>query len=288
MTAGEGQLLVVTGLSGSGKSYVGHALEDVGYATVDNLPLSLFSEFAEEVAAGRMPRAKNAVVLDVRNPDFAAKFPALLETLRGRLPTRILFLDCDDRALLNRFSETRRPHPLAEGRTLTEAIALERKILQDVKETADLVIDTSGMTVHELRAAVGQHFREPGDPGELLVSIVSFGYKYGIPPVDICLDVRFLANPHFDPRLRSRTGRDPDVALFIEAGELTEPFYRRLLDFVSWCLPNYRRENRAYLTVGIGCTGGRHRSVYIAERLGRDVQALGYPVRVTHRDEASS
>ncbi|MGE5345278.1 MAG: RNase adapter RapZ [Acidithiobacillales bacterium] len=286
MTAGDVQLLVVTGLSGSGKSYVGHALEDVGYTTVDNLPLSLLSEFAEEVASGRMPRRKNAVVLDVRNPDFAAEFPAHLESLRKRLPIRLLFLDCEDRALLNRFSETRRPHPLADGRTLPEAIALERKLLGNVKEKADLVIDTSGMTVHELRAAVGQHFRDPGDPGELAVSIVSFGYKHGLPPVDLCIDVRFLANPHFDAVLRPRTGHDPDVVRFMEAGELTEPFYRRLLGFLGWCLPNYRRENRAYLTVGIGCTGGRHRSVYVAERLARDVAALGYPVRVTHRDEA--
>ena len=286
MKPGDFQLLVVTGLSGSGKSYVGHALEDVGYLTVDNLPLSLLSRFAEEVAAGRMPRPKNAVVLDVRNPDFAGQFPALLDTLKRRLPIRILFLDCEDRALLNRFSETRRPHPLAEGRTLPEAIALERRLLRDVKERADLVIDTSGMTVHELRAAVGQHFRDPGDPGELAVSIVSFGYKNGVPPVDLCIDVRFLANPHFDAELRPRTGRDPDVVRFIEAGEQTDPFYVRLRDFLAWCLPNYRRENRAYLTVGVGCTGGRHRSVYIAERLARDVAALGYPVRVTHRDEA--
>ncbi len=288
MTQGETQLLVVTGLSGSGKSYVGHALEDVGYLTVDNLPLSLLSRFAEEAASGRTSRPKNAVILDVRNPDFAAQFPALLSKLRERLPIRILFLDCDDRALLNRFSETRRPHPLAAGRTLPEAIALERRLLGNIKERADLVIDTSGMTVHELRAAVGQHFRDPGDPGELAVSIVSFGYKHGIPPVDLCFDVRLLANPHFDAVLRPKTGRDPDVAGFIEAGELTEPFYARLLEFLSWCLPAYRRENRAYLTVGIGCTGGRHRSVYVADRLARDLAARGYPVRVTHRDEALS
>jgi len=286
MSAGDVQLLVVTGLSGSGKSYVGHALEDVGYNTVDNLPLSLLSRFAEEVAGRRMPTPKTAVVLDVRNPGFAREFPLLLDPLRARVPIRVLFLDCDDRALLNRFSETRRPHPLAEGRTLPEAIALERRLLTDVKATADLVLDTSGMTVHELRAAVGQHFREPGDPGELAVSIVSFGYKHGAPPVDLCFDVRFLANPHFDAVLRPATGRSPEVVSFIESGELTEPFYSRLLDFLSWCLPNYRRENRAYLTVGIGCTGGRHRSVYVAERLGRDIAALGYPVRVTHRDEA--
>jgi UPF0042 nucleotide-binding protein len=282
----DSQLLVVTGLSGSGKSYVGHALEDIGFGTVDNLPLSLLEEFATEVAEGRVPRKRNAVVLDVRNPDFAELFPGLLEKLRRKLPITVLFLDCEEKALLSRFSETRRPHPLADNRTLAEAVAYERRLLLEVKEKADIVLDTTGMTVHELRAAVAQNFRDPSDPGVLALSIVSFGYKHGLPPaLDLCFDVRFLANPHFDSRLRPRTGRDPEVARFIEAGEATEPFYQRLRDFLAWCLPNYRHENRAYLTIGIGCTGGRHRSVYVAERLGKDLAALGYPVRVAHRDE---
>lgn len=287
MTGNGTRLVVVTGLSGSGKSYVAHALEDIGYTTVDNLPLSLLEEFAGEVAAGRMPRRKNAVVLDVRNPDFAEHFPGLLDKLRQRLPITVVFLDCEDRALLNRFSATRRPHPLADGRSLGEAVAFERRLLTEVKEKADLVIDTTAMTVHELRAAVAQHFREPGDPGVLAVSLISFGFKHGYPAaLDLCFDVRFLANPHFDARLRARTGRDPEVARFIEAGDQTEPFYTRLKDFLAFCLPNYRRENRAYLTIGIGCTGGRHRSVYVAERLARDFATMGYPVRVSHRDEA--
>ncbi len=284
--AGENRLLVVTGLSGSGKSHVAHALEDIGYATVDNLPLSLLEEFAGQASSGRGRR--HAVVLDVRNPDFEHLFPPLLEKLRSRIPTTVLFLDCEERALLNRFSETRRPHPLAEPqRTLREAVVLERRILGDVKEKADIVVDTTGMTVHELRAAVARHFRDPSDPGVLALSIVSFGYKHGLPPaLDLCFDVRFLQNPHFDAALRPRTGREPEVRRYIESGELTEPFYRRLLEFLSWCLPAYRSENRAYLTVGIGCTGGRHRSVYVAERLAADLTALGYPVRVSHRDEA--
>lgn len=281
------RLLVVTGLSGSGKSYAGHALEDIGYTTVDNLPLSLLDEFATEVASGRSPRSRTAVVLDVRNPDFADVFPGLLDKLRRRLPITLLFLDCDERALLNRFSETRRPHPLAQGRTLAEAVSYERRLLAEIKEKADIVIDTTGFTVHELRAALADAFRDPADPGILALSIVSFGFKHGLPPaLDLCFDVRFLSNPHFDPKLRPRTGRDPEVARYIEAGESTESFYRRLLDFLSFCLPNYRKENRAYLTVGIGCTGGRHRSVYIAERLSRDLSAAGYPVRVSHRDDA--
>ena len=270
------RLVIATELSGSDKSYVAHALEDIGYVTVDNLPLALLEEYVGEVAGGRTPGRGDAGVLDVRNPDFATRFPELLETLRSRIPITVLFLDCEEKALLNRFSETRRPHPLGEGRSVAEAVAYERRLLADVKARADLVIDTTVMTVHELRAAVAQHFRDPGDPGVLAVSLVSFG----------CFDVRFLANPHFDARLRPLTGRHPEVARFIEAGEQTEPFYRHLNGFLSFCLPNYRRENRAYLTIGIGCTGGRHRSVYIAERLARDLTALGYPVRVSHRDEA--
>lgn len=277
----------MSGLSGSGKSYVAHALEDIGYRTVDNLPLSLLEEFAEQVAAGGLPRARTAVVLDVRNPDFADVFPPLLDKLKARLPTTVLFLECEERALLSRFSETRRPHPLSDGRTLAEAVAYERRLLAEVKERADIVLDTTAMTVHELRSAIGSKFREPGDPEILAVSVVSFGYKHGLPTaLDLCFDVRFLANPHFDATLRPRTGRDPEVARFIEAGEATEPFYRRLLDFLTFCLPNYRRENRAYLTIGIGCTGGRHRSVYVAERLGRDLATAGYPARVSHRDES--
>lgn len=286
MSASEHRLLVVTGLSGSGKSYVAHALEDIGYTTVDNLPLSLLDSFTSDVMEGRTPQPRSAVVLDVRNPDFAESFPSLLDRLRRRVPITVLFLDCEERTLLNRFSETRRPHPLAQNRTLAEAVSFERRLLGEVKERADIVIDTTAMTVHELRAAVAENFRDPGDPGILAVSLVSFGFKHGLPPaLDLCFDVRFLANPHFDARLRPRTGRDAEVARYIEAGEMTEPFYRRLVDFLLWCLPNYRRENRAYLTIGVGCTGGRHRSVYVAERLGRDLMAAGYPVRVAHRDE---
>jgi RNase adapter protein RapZ len=280
------RLLIVTGLSGSGKSYVGQALEDIGYATVDNLPLSLLDSFATEVVGGRTPGPRTAVVLDVRNPDFAEVFPGLVEQLRRRLPVTLLYLDCEDRILLARFSETRRPHPLAKNRTLAEAVAYERRLLAEVKARADIVIDTSGMTVHELRGAVAENFRAPGDPGILALSIVSFGFKHGLPPaLDLCFDVRFLSNPHFDPVLRPRTGRDAEVRRYIEAGDTTEPFYRRLIDFLLWCLPNYRKENRSYLTIGIGCTGGRHRSVYIAERLGHDLLGAGYPVRVSHRDE---
>lgn len=285
-TAGEQRLLVVTGLSGSGKSYAAHALEDIGYNTIDNLPLSLLRGFSEEMASGRGQKGRTAVVLDVRNPGFAEAFPTLLDDLRALLPVTVVFLEADDPTIYRRFSETRRPHPLAQERTLTEAVSWERHLLAEVKGKADLVLDTTAMTVHELRSVLAEHFRAPGDPGVLAVSIVSFGFKHGVPPsIDLCFDVRFLANPHFVPELRPRTGRDPEVARFIEEGVATGPFYRRLLEFLLFCLPNYRRENRAYLTIGVGCTGGRHRSVYVAERLGRDLAAAGYPVRIAHRDD---
>lgn len=281
------QLLIVTGLSGSGKSYAAHALEDIGFSTVDNLPLPLLKAFAAEVAKASDAQIRFAVVLDVRNPGFAESFPLLLDELRSRIAVTVVFLDAEDKALFIRFSETRRPHPLGAGRTLAEAVALERSLLRELRDRADLVIDTTAMTVHELRSTLAQHFRDPSDPGSLAVSIVSFGFKHGLPaPIDLCFDVRFLANPHFERSLRGRTGKDPEVARYIEAGESTEPYYIRLRDFVLWSLPSYRRENRAYLTIGVGCTGGRHRSVYIAERLGCDISRAGYPVRVTHRDEA--
>lgn len=284
--ASEHHLLVVTGLSGSGKSYAAHALEDIGYNTIDNLPLSLLRGFSEEMASGRGQKGRTAVVLDVRNPGFAEAFPDLLDDLRSLLPVTVVFLEADDPTIYRRFSETRRPHPLAQERTLTEAVSLERRLLAEVKGKADLVLDTTAMTVHELRSVLAEHFRAPGDPGVLAVSIVSFGFKHGVPPsIDLCFDVRFLANPHFVPELRPRTGRDTEVARFIEEGVATGPFYRRLLEFLLFCLPNYRRENRAYLTIGVGCTGGRHRSVYVAERLGRDLAAAGYPVRIAHRDD---
>ena len=206
---------------------------------------------------GGRAKGRTAVVLDVRNPGFAEAFPALLDELRTLLPVTVVFLDADDPTIFRRFSETRRPHPLAQERTLTEAVAWERRLLAEVKGKADLVLDTTAMTVHELRSVLAEHFRAPGDPGVLAVSIVSFGFKHGVPPsIDLCFDVRFLANPHFVPELRPRTGRDPDVARFIEEGGTTVPFYRRLLEFLLFCLPNYRRENRAYLTIGVGCTGG--------------------------------
>ena len=271
----------MTGLSGSGKSLVNKCLEDMGYYCVDNLPLELVLPLLE---GARGPRL--GVNLDVRNPDFAARFPGILASVRRRVPgTRVLFCDASEEVLIRRFSETRRPHPLAGNRPLLEALRRERAMLEEVRAVADVVVDTSGMTVHELRSFVQKTF--VGDPNRsgMIVSATSFGYKFGIPhDVDLLFDVRFLANPHFVPELKGKTGIDPAVAAYIEKDADTEPFLGKLLEFLEYLLPLYEKEHKSYLSIGIGCTGGKHRSVYVSQRLAAALQARGIPVRVSHRD----
>jgi UPF0042 nucleotide-binding protein len=274
-------LVIVTGLSGSGKSYVNKCLEDMGYFCVDNLPLELVEPLLARVSASRV-----GIILDVRNPDFARRFPEILGRLRARAPgTRLLFLDASEEALIRRFSETRRPHPLAPGRSLLEALRRERELLEEMRSVADVVVDTSDMTVHELRSMIQKTF--VGDPSRarMVISIASFGFKFGVPhDVDLLFDVRFLANPHFVPELRSKTGLDPAVAAYIEKDPETSRFLRKLTDLLDYVLPLYEKEQKSYLAIGIGCTGGKHRSVYVAERVARLLADRGYPVRVSHRD----
>jgi UPF0042 nucleotide-binding protein len=275
-------LVIVTGLSGSGKSWVNKCLEDMGYYCVDNLPLELVLPLLEGATGRRI-----GVNLDVRNPDFAARFPEILARVRRRVPgARVLFCDASEEVLIRRFSETRRPHPLAGNRPLLEALRSERAMLEDVRAAADVVVDTSGMTVHELRSFVQKTFVGDPDRKGMIISATSFGFKFGIPhDVDLLFDVRFLANPHFVPELRSKTGRDPAVAEFIEKDADTEPFLAKTLEFLEYLLPLYEKEHKSYLSIGVGCTGGKHRSVYVAERLAGALQAQGIPVRVSHRDE---
>jgi RNase adapter protein RapZ len=274
-------LVIATGLSGSGKSYVNKCLEDLGYFCVDNLPLELVEPLLSRVSAPRI-----GVILDVRNPNFAKRFPEILSRLRQRVPgTRLLFLDASEEALIRRFSETRRPHPLSGDRSLLQSLRSERAMLEEVRSVADVVVDTSDMTVHELRSFIQKTF--VGDPSRarMAVSAASFGYKFGVPhDVDLLFDVRFLANPHFVPELKPKTGSDPAVAAFIEQDPETEKFLAKLSDFLDYLLPLYEREQKTYLSIGVGCTGGRHRSVYVAERLAAMLKERGYPVRVSHRD----
>lgn len=274
-------LVIATGLSGSGKSYVNKCLEDMGYFCVDNLPLELVEPLLSRVSAPRV-----GVILDVRNPDFAARFPEILSRLRARVPgTRLLFLDASEEALIRRFSETRRPHPLAGDRSLLQSLRSEREMLEEVRAVADVVVDTTEMTVHELRSFIQKTF--VGDPSRarMVVSATSFGYKFGVPhDVDLLFDVRFLANPHFVPELKPKTGSDPAVAAYIEKDPETGRFLAHLGEFLDYLLPLYEREQKSYLSLGVGCTGGRHRSVYVAERVAAMLQERGYPVRVSHRD----
>ena len=274
-------LVIATGLSGSGKSYVNKCLEDMGYFCVDNLPLELVEPLLSRVSAPRV-----GVILDVRNPDFAGRFPEILGRLRELVPgTRLLFLDTSEEVLIRRFSESRRPHPLSGNRSLLQSLRSERAMLEEVRAVADVVVDTSEMTVHELRALIQKTF--VGDPSRarMAVSATSFGYKFGVPhDVDLLFDVRFLANPHFVAELKPKTGSDPAVAAYIEQDPETERFLARLGEFLDYLLPLYEREQKSYLSVGIGCTGGKHRSVYIAERVATMMKERGYPARVSHRD----
>lgn len=282
----QARLLVVTGLSGSGKTHVLRALEDAGWFCVDNLPTALLPSFAELLR--RTPELRRSVlVVDVREKGFLPTFPRVYRGLkRGGLATRLLFLEADDRTLLRRFSETRRPHPLAPPReAASEGIRIEREALWPIRKLADEILDTSRLTVHQLR----KHFRERygvRDEGRgMLVSLLSFGYKYGIPPeADLVFDSRFLPNPHFVPGLRRLTGADPAVVRYLKRRPETTVFLRRVLALVRFVLPRHAREGRSYLTIAVGCTGGRHRSVMLANALAEAVRQRGFPVRVYHRD----
>ncbi len=275
-------LVVVTGLSGSGKSWVNKCLEDMGYFCVDNLPLDLLEPLIDQVTGKKLV----GIILDVRNPDFAHRFPEIMARLRQRVPgARLLFLDASEESLIRRFSETRRPHPLSGRSSLLEALRREREMLEEVRGVADVVVDTSSMTVHELRSFLQKTFVGAPESAGMIISATSFGYKFGTPhDVDLLFDVRFLANPHFVPELKGKTGMDPAVAAYIEKDPETPAFLERLVQFLDYLLPRFENEGKSYLSIGVGCTGGKHRSVYVAEQLARTLQERGYPVRVSHRD----
>jgi UPF0042 nucleotide-binding protein len=285
---GRGQpFIVLTGLSGSGKSQAIRALEDLGYFCVDNLPTTLIPTLAKLSLRAGGDINKVAIVVDVREGGFLSSFPKIFRGLRRmpRLNPVLIFLEADNAALLRRFSETRRPHPLAPGRSVSEGIRDERARLNAIRDLADEIIDTSDMTVHELRQFFMNLSRDR-TRARLVITVLSFGYKFGVPvDADLVFDVRCLPNPHFVPALRRRTGRDRAVARFLERDESTREFMDRLEEYLKYVIPHYVTEGKSYLTVAIGCTGGRHRSVMIAERLRRGLTDIGGArVRVRHRD----
>jgi RNase adapter protein RapZ len=279
-------LVIVTGLSGAGKSYVQSTLEDLGFYCTDNLPMSLIEPFLEEVT-GREGHERIAIVIDVRTHAFAEQFPRFYnDQIRRKVPhSMLIFLEASDEVLARRFSETRRPHPYGAGRPIVEAIEAEREALRDVKAIANLTLDTSRFSVHELKAQITKRFGLPGTPTPMLVTVITFGFKYSIPyNIDLLFDVRFLPNPHFVESLRPKTGLDPAVIQYLEAQPEYGTYLAKLIDFVDYLLPQYEREMKSYLTIGIGCTGGKHRSVAIGERLARALEAKEYHVEVVHRD----
>ncbi len=285
--AAKPRLVLITGLSGSGKSVVAKCFEDLGYYTVDNLPLPLLRMFLENPLELARGHERIAVVTDVRAPGFADEFPRLFNEIdRSRVDTTLLFLETSDEVLVRRFSETRRPHPLAPDKAVIEGILKERELLAELRARAGMVFDTSHWSIHEIRNQVYREFASSPDeePG-MVVSLVSFGFKHGIPyGTDLLFDVRFLSNPHFVPGLREQTGQDEAVQEYLLRQPDFEDVIGRLADLLLYLLPRYRRENRSYVSVAVGCTGGRHRSVAVGERLRLKLEEGGWPARLIHRD----
>ncbi len=279
------ELVIITGMSGSGKASALKAFEDLGYYCVDNLPVELIPRFAElALQSGEIPRT--ALVVDVREGMQLEKLPAILKSVKRMIPTRVIYLEASDAVLLRRFSETRRPHPLGTDAPVRASLTAERKRLKAIRGFADLVIDTSKFNVHELRAHLTDRFKtQAGAHQTILVSCVSFGYKHGVPDdADLVFDVRFLPNPHFVPEFRPLTGRHSRVAKYIRSFPQTQEFINRISDLLVYLLPHYIREGKSYLTISFGCTGGQHRSVMIAEDVGKRLRKAGYKVKVLHRD----
>ena len=278
------QLVILTGLSGSGKSTVLRAFEDMGFYCVDNLPVELIPIFAELHAQGGGEFGRAALLVDAREGAQLEKLPGLYKHLRREHPMTLVFIEANEDALLRRYSETRRPHPLGKDHSVREGLLRERTLMDPIRKLADVVIDTSKFNVHELRHFITQRFKNP-DRRPLLVSLVSFGYRYGIPTdADLVFDVRFLPNPHFVPKLRRFSGKDKRVVRFLHSFPQTSEFLRRIENLLTYLIPHYIREGKSYLTIAVGCTGGRHRSVMLAEAIGKALHAGGYDAKVVHRD----
>jgi UPF0042 nucleotide-binding protein len=279
------ELVIITGMSGSGKASVLKAFEDLGYYCVDNLPVELIPRFAE-LAVQSAEIRRTALVVDVREGAQLEQLPGILKAVQRMIPTKVVYLEASDAVLLRRFSETRRPHPLGTDAPVKSALKEERRHLRMIRSIADFVIDTSKFNVHELRAHITARFRAQSSSEKgILVSCVSFGFRNGVPEdADLVFDVRFLPNPHFVPEFRALTGRDPKVAKYIRSFPQTREFIERISDLLIYLLPHYIREGKSYLTIAFGCTGGQHRSVMISEEVGRRLRRADYRVKVVHRD----
>jgi len=280
------RLVIITGLSGSGKSLAANCFEDMGYYCVDNLPIQLIPVFIDLIWRTPGEFRQVALVIDIREGAFLKDFPEILDQIRRQdLDVSVLFFESTNETLIRRFSETRRPHPLAGAASVEEGINREREIFKPIRDRADRIIDSSAFNVHELRGYLLDNYAEQDRTGSLFVSVVSFGYKYGIPTEsDLLFDVRFLPNPHFVEDLRSKTGLDAEVVTFLEAIADYQQYFQMVFSFLLFLVPRFIQEGKTYLTISIGCTGGRHRSVSMARKLGEELGRQGYRVKTTHRD----
>ena len=278
------ELVIITGLSGSGKATVLKAFEDLGYYAVDNLPIGLIPKFAELTKeAANVRRA--ALVIDIREGQKLKQFPALFKKLRLRVGATLLFLEADDRTIVRRFSETRRPHPLGMDASVFKSIQNEREQLAPIRAVADHIINTSKFNVHELREVIGAKFQGGREEAKIRIDITSFGYRHGVPPdSDLVFDVRFLPNPNYIPAFKNLTGRNPSVARYIRSFPQSIEFIDRISELLVYLIPHYIREGKSYLTIAFGCTGGHHRSVMIASEIRKRLARAGFKVKETHRD----
>ena len=271
-------------MSGAGKASALKTFEDLGYYCVDNLPVGLISNFAELVLDS-LEIQRAALVVDIREGARLDKLPQILASLRRLLKTTVIFLEADSDVLVRRYSETRRPHPLGRDVSVRSSLTAERRRLQPLRPLADLVLDTTKFNVHELRGQLTERFQGGNREQNILISCVSFGYREGVPEdADLVFDVRFLPNPHFLPKFRPLTGRHPEVAKYIRSFPQTREFIHRISELLIYLIPHYIREGKSYLTIAFGCTGGKHRSVMIAEDVKKRLAKAGYNVKVVHRD----
>ncbi|MDR3764843.1 MAG: RNase adapter RapZ [Acidobacteriota bacterium] len=279
------KLVMITGLSGSGKITALKVFEDMGFYCVDNLPAELIPSFARLVQ--QTSETQNAaIVVDIREGSRLEQLPAIIRELRKKLAVTLIYLDTTDKVLVRRFSETRRPHPLGASNSVPKSISSERRRLEQIRNIADIEIDTSKFNVHELRTHLVELFKPGGEERQpLLISTLSFGFKNGVPEsADLVFDVRFLPNPHFIPEFRPHTGRHPKVAKYIRSFPQTQEFITKLMDMLLFLLPHYVAEGKSYLTIAFGCTGGQHRSVFMAEEVKKLLMRAGYRVKVEHRE----